>query len=137
MGLPGDYVLKAVILRLHDGYAMAVVQASRRVDLSLVTGLIPKQEVRLATEAEIAARFPDFDLGALPPLPGLLGLRAFVDPAVLERDEVAFADGSRTESIIASPRELFWGEDVFVAPISREPEEWGPWGFESDAISFG
>lgn len=136
MGLPGDYVLKAVILRLHDGYAMAVVPASRRVDLSLVAGLIRKQEVRLATESEIADRFPGFDLGALPPLPGLLGLRAYVDSAVLERDEVAFADGSRTESIIASPRELFWGEDVFVAPISREPEVWGPWGFEGDAIRF-
>ena len=137
MGLPGDYVLKVVILRLDKGYAMAIVPASRRLDLSLVSRLFPEQVVRLATETEISAHFPGFDLGALPPLPGLLGLRAYVDPTVLDRDEVAFADGSRTESIVASPRELFWGEDVFVAPISRELEVWGPWGFEGDAISFG
>ena len=137
MGLPTEYVLKVVVLRLDDGFAVAIVPASRRVDMSLVKRLFPRQDVRLATEAEITSRFPEFDLGALPPLPDLLGARAFVDPTVFDHDEVAFADGSRTESIIASPRELFWGEDVFVAPISRDSEVWGPWRFEGDAISFG
>lgn len=136
LGLPVAYVLKVVVLRLEDAYAMAVVPASRRIDMNLVTGVIP-ENVRLATEDEIASRFPGFELGALPPLPGLLGVRAFVDPTVFDHHEVAFADGRQTESIIASPRELFWGQDVFVAPISRKPEVWGPWELEGDAIDLG
>ncbi|MEO8322813.1 MAG: YbaK/EbsC family protein [Actinomycetota bacterium] len=136
LGLPVAYVLKVVMLRLEDAYAMAVVPASRRIDMNLVTGVIP-EGVRLATEDEIASRFPGFELGALPPLPGLLGVRAFVDPAVFDHHEVAFADGRQTESIIASPRELFWGQDVLVAPISRKPEVWGPWELEGDAIDLG
>ena len=43
MGLPGDYVLKVVILRLDEGYAMAIVPASRRLDLSLVSRLFPSK----------------------------------------------------------------------------------------------
>jgi Ala-tRNA(Pro) deacylase len=137
LGLPADYVLKVVLLHVEDGYALAVLPASRRIDMNLVMGVVPDPRVRLATEDEITARFPEFELGAIPPLPALLGVRAYVDPTVFEPDEVAFADGRQTESFIASPRELFWGQDVFVAPISRDPEVWGPWEFEGDAISFG
>lgn len=137
LGLPSTCVLKVVVLRLGDAYALAVVPASRKIDMNLVMGVMPFARARLATEGEIESRFPGFELGALPPLPGLLGVRAFVDPAVFDQAEVAFADGRQTESIIASPRELFWGQDVFVAPISREAEEWGPWHSESDALSFG
>jgi hypothetical protein len=55
------------------------------------------------------------------------GVETFVDSEVFEHDEVAFADGLQTESVIASPRELFWGQDVVVAPISKEREEFGAW----------
>lgn len=126
LGLPAKYVLKAVVLRVDGDYAIAVLPASRRIDMNLMMEVIPDARARLATEDEIAARFPGFELGALPPLPGLLGVRAFVDPKVFDCDEAAFADGRQTESIIASPRELFWGEDVFVEAISRDPELWGP-----------
>jgi Ala-tRNA(Pro) deacylase len=137
LGLPTEYVLKVVMLRRDGDYAMAVVPASRRIDMNLVMSLMADVSVRLATEDEITLLFPGFELGALPPLPGLLEVPAFVDPTVLDHDEVAFADGRRTESIIASPRELFWGEDVFVASISWDPEVGGPWEFESDVINLG
>jgi len=122
MGLPAGCVLKVVILRFDDDYAMAVLPASHRIDMSLVREIAPDQDVRLATEGEIESRFPDFDLGALPPLPGLLGVRAYVDPTAFDHYEVAFADGRQTESIIASSRELFWGEDALVEPIARSFE---------------
>lgn len=32
---------------------------------------------------------------------------------------------------------LFWDQDVFIAPILREPDVWGPWMFEGDTINFG
>lgn len=137
LGLPSDSVLKTVVLRVGDEFAIGVIPASRRLNINLVRRVAPSGRVRLATEDEIAARFPDYELGAVPPLPGVLGVKAYVDPTVFDHDEVAFADGKQTESIVASPKDMFWGEDAFVAPISQDPSVWGPWGPEGDAVSFG
>lgn len=137
LGLPADYVLKVVLLRLQDHFAMVVVPASRKIDMNLLMDVISDPQARLATEDEIEAKFPGFELGAIPPLPDLLGVRAYVDPAVFDHEEVAFADGKQTGSIIADPRELFWGQDVYVADVSREPNPWGAWMLEGDIADFG
>lgn len=122
LGLPAHCVLKVVVLRTDEDFVIAVVPASRKIDMNLLSYAVADPHVRLATEDEIAVRFPDYELGAIPPVPDLLGVRAYVDERVFDPSEVAFADGRQTESMISSPRELFWGENVFVAPISREPE---------------
>jgi Ala-tRNA(Pro) deacylase len=132
LGIPADELLKAVLLRLSDGFALAAVPGSRRLDMKLVKEATTDPHVRLASEDEIVAAFPAFELGALPPIPGILGVKAYVDPAVLDHDAVAFAAGKQTESIIAAPRAVFWGQEVVVSPISREPgEEDEHWRFES------
>ena len=125
-------VLKTVMLKIGDEFAIAVTPASRRVDLRKLRLIFKKDDVRLATEAEIQDRYPEYDLGALPPLPGLLGVVGFIDNSVMDLNVVAFADGRQTESMTANPRALFWGEKVFVGPITRNPEE--ELRFEGDSI---
>ena len=137
LGLPSDTVLKAVVLRIGDDFAIGVVPASRRLDIPLVARIARDARVRLATEDEIMSRFPGSELGALPPIPGVLGVQAFVDPTVFEPDEVAFADGRQSESIIASPREMFWGENASVARITQKADMSGPWGFDGEGVDFG
>ena len=127
LGRPSDTVLKTILLRLDGGYAIAVIPASRKLNLSRIAKVAKSERVALATEEEIASRFPGFELGALPPFPGLLGVPGFIDQAVFEVDQVAFADGKRTESAIARPGEMFWGEDVFVGSITQKPDGAGPW----------
>ena len=129
--LPPSAVLKTVLLKIGDDFAIAVAPASRRIDLGKVKRIFDDEEVRLATEMEIQARYPDFDLGALPPLAGLLGVEGFIDSRVFDRDIVAFADGRRTESMTADPRAMFWGEKVFVGPITTDPDEIR---FEGDSL---
>lgn len=128
--LPAADVLKAVLLRVRDGYCLAVLPASRRIDLHAVRNVTSDPHARLATEAEVREAYPQFELGALPPLPGLLSVKAYVDPRVFVHDECAFADGLRTGSVIAPTRELFWGEEVWVEPISKEAD----WYIEGDSI---
>jgi Ala-tRNA(Pro) deacylase len=130
LDLPAADILKVLILRSGDDYAMAIIPGSRRLDMSLVKKATADPHVRLATEDEIRAHFPEFELGALPALPGLLGVKAYVDPRVLDHAEAAFADGRQTESMHANPRELLWGEDALVASISQ-PERWR---LEGDAV---
>lgn len=130
--MPAGDVLKAVLLKTGEGFAMAITTASQRVDIPRLRRLTADPDVRLATERELMRAFPDFELGALPPLPGLLEVKAYIDPKVFEHEVVAFADGKRTESMLASPRRLFWGEEVWVGPIARDPFE--DLRFEGDSI---
>ena len=118
--MPTD-VLKAVLLRVDDGFAVAIIPASRRLHMGRVRAAVGGRYVRLATEEEIQAEFPEYQLGALPPVPGVLGIPGFVEPIVLEHEVVAFADGVRTESIFTKPRRLFWGQDIRVAPLTWDP----------------
>lgn len=132
--LPARYVVKTVMLRDRSGLIAAVLPASRRIDTDLVMKAVPDPHVRLAAESEVEEAFPGYELGALPPLPGLLGVRGLVDSDVLDRDEVAFADGTRSVSLVASPREVFWGQDVTVAPISWAPVAWREWDRRRDSV---
>ena len=134
LGIPPSDVLKVVVLRSAVDYMIAVIPASARLDLHRMQSLTDDKHLRLATEAEIRRRFPLFELGAVPPMPSLLGLPAYVDPSVLEHESVAFADGKQTESMIANPRELLWGEPVFVADICERAHPTEGWRFEADPV---
>lgn len=133
VGVPARYVIKSLVLGVDGGFALAVLPASRMLDMNLMRKAAGTHDVRLATEKEISRTFPQFELGAIPPLPDLLGIPGYVDPSVLTLDEAIFADGRRTESMVASPREVYWGERVFVLPISRPAE----WRLEGDAVDLG
>jgi Ala-tRNA(Pro) deacylase len=123
--IPADEVLKTVVLREDDGFAIAIIPASCRLDMSRVHEVIPARDLRLATEEEIEAAFPEFELGALPAVPELLGYPAYIDPKVFEHETVAFAAGTQTESIVTNPHKLLWDPHVFVAAISTPLEDFG------------
>jgi prolyl-tRNA editing enzyme YbaK/EbsC (Cys-tRNA(Pro) deacylase) len=53
------------------------------------------RHARLATEAELQRGFPDVELGALPPLALLLGGPLYVDPEVLQQEQVTTAPLTR------------------------------------------
>jgi Ala-tRNA(Pro) deacylase len=77
LGVAADEVLKTVAIRTRGKYALAVVPASRRLDLRLVREALEDPAARLATEAELAADFPGYELGALPPLGRCWGCRCW------------------------------------------------------------
>ena len=122
LGIDADEVVKAVVLDIPTGHALAIVPASRRVDLDLVREALGEPDAHLANEDEIAQDFPEFELGAMPPLPSLLHLPVVVDPLVLQRRVITFAAGSRRASVRTAPSVLFAGASVTVAPISRHPK---------------
>lgn len=121
LGVLADEVLKTVVVDTDAGHALLVIPASRRLDMNRVRGAVGDHDARLATEHELETDFPDYELGALPPVASLLGVPAYVDPEVMERDTVVFAAGSQTRSVRTATSELFAGEDVVVAPLARHP----------------
>ena len=119
LGVAAEEVLKTVALWTGGKYALAVVPASRRLELRRVREALEDPAARLATEAELAADFPGYELGALPPLGSLLGVRMLVDPEVLGHELVVFAAGTETESVQVATAELFRDEPLAVLPLTR------------------
>jgi hypothetical protein len=67
--LPAEQTAKTVVLRTPDGYRFAVIPASERLDAHKASAALElgSHELRLATEQEMAAVFPQYELGAIPP----------------------------------------------------------------------
>jgi Ala-tRNA(Pro) deacylase len=126
LGIAVDEVLKAVLLQTASGYRLAVIPASRRLDMKLVEQAVADKHARLATEQELARDFPAYELGAFPPLGSLLSMPIYVDPEAMEHDTIVFAAGSRTESVKVRTEDVFRGESVSVTPLTRRPEEEEP-----------
>jgi Ala-tRNA(Pro) deacylase len=122
LGVAADEVLKTVALRSQGKYVLAVVPASRRLDLRLVRQTLEDPAARLASEAELGADFPGYELGALPPLGSLLGVPLLVDPEALDHETVLFAAGNETESVRAGTAELFRDEPLAILPLTRRED---------------
>jgi Ala-tRNA(Pro) deacylase len=119
LGVTADEVVKTVALRSGGKYVLAVLPASRRLELRLVRETLGDPGVRLASEAELQADFPGYELGALPPLGSLLGVPLVVDPEVLDHEVVVFAAGLETESVRVVTAETFRDEPLAVLPLTR------------------
>ena len=64
--IPGKELAKTVIVKIDDKFAMAVLPASRRVDLRHLQEAISADDVVLASEQEFKVLFPDCEVGAMP-----------------------------------------------------------------------
>ncbi len=70
LGVPAGEVAKTIVLTTPEGFVRAVLPASERLDLRKVRDLLATKEVEFATEQQLAGAFPDYELGAVPPLGG-------------------------------------------------------------------
>ena len=95
----GRELAKTVIVKLDGKMAMAVLPANRKIvlqDLREVTG---SDQVKVASEEEFKARFPDCETGAMPPFGNLYGMEVYVAAGLADNNEIAFNAGSHTEVI--------------------------------------
>lgn len=120
LGIPEDEVVKTVVLDLRTGHAFAVLPANCRLDLDRVRQAIDSRHVELATEDEIARDYPEFELGAVPPLGAMVHTPLIVDESVVAHEEVVFAGGERTASIRMRTADLFGASMFRVAPICAD-----------------
>ena len=116
-----DEVAKTIVLVGEHGRARVVVPASGRVDLRKAREALGEgKETRLATEDELAAAFPMFELGAVPPFGGPSGDRVLVDPRVAERDSVVLEAGSHGESLRMKASDRLSLSGAEVVDVSRD-----------------
>jgi Ala-tRNA(Pro) deacylase len=97
--ISGEEVAKTVIVKIDDRLAMAVLPASLKVDLQELQRAIGTGRIEIAKEEEFRSRFPECDLGAMPPFGNLYGMDVYVADNLVEDEEIAFNAGSFTELI--------------------------------------
>lgn len=120
LGIPEDEVVKTVVLDVRTGHAFAVLPANCDIDLDKIRSAINSRHVELATEEEIERDYPEFELGAIPPLGALVRTPLIVDPQVLDHDVVVFAAGTQAESVRMRTQDLFAASMMKVASICQE-----------------
>ena len=119
LGIAADEVVKTLGVKTRSGNVIAVIPGGKRVDKHALEHATGDRHARLLTEEELARDFPDFELGALPPLGSLLGVLVLLDPEVTRHETVVFAAGRQTESIKMSTGDLFKGESVREVPLTH------------------
>lgn len=97
--IPGDEMVKTVVVKVDGQMAMAVLPASCKVNLKLLRETIGAKEIELANEEEFRDLFPDCELGAMPPFGNLYGMKVYVARKILEDERIVFNAGSHTELI--------------------------------------
>ena len=95
--IPGKEVAKTVIVTIDGKYAMAVLPASRQLDLALLRVAAHAKTVSVAYESEFKSRFPDCETGAMPPFGNLYGMAVYADESLSRDPEIAFNAGSHRE----------------------------------------
>ena len=96
---PGREIAKAVIVRDEQGFAMAVLPATRKVDLDALRQAIGRSKLRLATEDEFEDLFPHCETGAMAPFGNLYDMPVFVDQSLREDESITFNAGTHADAI--------------------------------------
>jgi Ala-tRNA(Pro) deacylase len=114
---------KTLALRDHADYRMAVIPATHRLDLVRVRELLGcSSHLRLATEAELEADFPMFDVGAMPPLGPMMPMPEIIDVHLLYHDRIVCGGGDHRHSLRMDPRDLLSVCEPRVASICESSD---------------
>jgi Ala-tRNA(Pro) deacylase len=103
--IPADSLAKGILLKDRQGYWLAILSASRHVQLSeLPTDL--GDRVGLASEGEVAEVFRDCARGAVPPFGECYGLDVIVDTSVDQQAELYCEGGDHATLVHMSQAEF-------------------------------
>jgi len=97
--ISGKEIAKTVMIKIQGKMGMAVLPASYIVDFESLKKIFGTGNVFLATENEFKDRFPDCELGAMPPFGNLYDREVYVAQSLTEDKEIAFNAGTHTELI--------------------------------------
>ncbi|NVJ71348.1 MAG: YbaK/EbsC family protein [Alphaproteobacteria bacterium] len=94
----GSAMAKGVLLKSDDGYMVAVVPASRHVDLAELSHQ-SHTRLGLASEEEARAIFSDCDPGAVPACGSAYGMPMIIDRCLDDQDDIYMEAGDHRSLI--------------------------------------
>jgi Ala-tRNA(Pro) deacylase len=97
--IPGKEMAKTVIVWMDGAMAMAVLPASSMIDFNKFKDVSGSKSVELASESEFKDRFPECEVGAMPPFGNLFNIRVIAETSLSEDREISFNAGTHHELI--------------------------------------
>lgn len=97
--LPGKEIAKTVLVKIDGKLAMTVLPGSYKINFEELKKVTGSDNVRLADEHEFIDKFPDCEVGAMPPFGNLYGIEVFVARSLAEDEEIAFNACSHSQLI--------------------------------------
>lgn len=116
LDLPLGIVAKTLVLRTPTGHVRALVPASRRLDPRKVAAALALDEVGLVAEDELAQDYPEFELGAVPPLGGPPDA-VIVDRELHESPWIVFEAGRHDQSVRVRTGDLIAAVHAIVTDV--------------------
>jgi Ala-tRNA(Pro) deacylase len=111
--ISGRDFAKTVIVKIEGEMAMVVLPANRKIILAELCELL-SETVEIASEEEFIGRFPDCELGAMPPFGNVYGMRAYLEHSLIKYPEIAFNAGSHREVIKMATKDYLRLADPIV-----------------------
>lgn len=117
LGLRPSEVAKTIVVRTPDGDVRVVVSSGDRIDMHRLRELLGGgKDVRLATEEELEQDYPEFELGAVPPVGGKADA-VLVDRRVAGRETIVLEAGVHDQSIRIEAGDLVRATDARVVDV--------------------
>jgi Ala-tRNA(Pro) deacylase len=125
LGVSPDEVAKTLIVATPTGHVRSLVPASRRIDMRKLADALGegRKQLQLCTEEEMRRDYPEFELGAVPPLGGASDDAVVVDSGLAQLESIVFEAGSHDDSVRVDTADLIRLTGAQVADIARDDEE--------------
>lgn len=120
--ISGHRVAKVVVAMADGQPVELVLPASRRVVLDRLRDVLGTEDVRLATESEMAQYFTDCDVGAVPPLDHWSGVPIIMDESMRVEGDILFQAGTHEDAVRLRFDDWFRAIQPRVASFSAPAE---------------
>lgn len=97
--ISGKIMAKVVVAKLDGKMAMVVVPANEHVNFGALKKATGVASADLASESEFKGRFPECEVGAMPPFGSLYDMLVYVTSDVAKHEHIIFNAGSHSELI--------------------------------------
>jgi Ala-tRNA(Pro) deacylase len=95
--IPGKELAKTVIINIDGKMAMAVLSANYSIDFDYFRKETGAKKLELVSEEQFKDKFPDCEIGFMPPFGNLYGMDVYVDKHLTKDKEIAFNAGAHLE----------------------------------------
>jgi len=95
--VPGRLMAKTVIMTLDGKMAMIVVPAPKMIHPDSLAESLSVKEATFLHESNFRDKFPDCEVGALPPFGNLYDMPVYIDTELAQQEEIVFSAGSYRE----------------------------------------
>ena len=97
--ISGKQLAKTVIVKINGKLAMVVLPCNDHVNFAMLREMTGASRVDLASETEFKDKFPECELGAMPPFGNLYGMPVYLSHRLARSHQMAFNAGSHSELI--------------------------------------